>query len=149
MLVLWKNDSNVALWRNTGRWNVSHCLFRVQPKRLPTKRTVDCSMAMGRLDIGDWFYDWYAPCCSRFRRSLTPAVCLQLGSNFEFPSQDYFSYKLHSLECICSPLKISRKLFVFSCIRILVSHALCQLKKFELCAINFSSLRLVGKSGIP
>jgi hypothetical protein len=30
-------------------------------------------MAMGWLDIGDWFYDWYSFYCSRVRRSLTPA----------------------------------------------------------------------------
>ena len=74
VLVLWKNDSNVALWRYNWRRNLSHCMFRVQRKRLPTKRTVDRLMAMGWLDICDWFYDWYVLCCSRFRRQLTPTV---------------------------------------------------------------------------
>jgi hypothetical protein len=74
VLVLWKNDSNVAL-RRYNRWrNVSHCMFRVQRKRLPTKRTVDHLMALGWLAIFDWFYCWYVLCGSPFRRQLMQAV---------------------------------------------------------------------------
>ncbi len=73
--VLWKNDSNVALWRYNWRRNVSHCMFRMQRKRPPTKRTVERLMAMGCwLDICDWLYDWYVLCCSRSRWPLTLAV---------------------------------------------------------------------------
>ena len=73
VLDLWKNDSNVALWRYNWRRNLSYRMFRVQRKRLPTKRTVDRLMAMGRwLDICDWFDYWYVLCYSRFRRHLTP-----------------------------------------------------------------------------
>lgn len=79
VLVLWKNDSNVALWRYNWRRNLSHCMFRVQRKRLPTKRAVDRLMAMGWLDVCDWSYDWYVLCCSRFRRPLTRAVRLTDG----------------------------------------------------------------------
>ena len=71
---LWKNDQYVALWRYNWRRNLSHCMFRVQRKRLPTKRTVDRLMAMGWLDICDWFYYWYVLCCSRFWRQLMQTV---------------------------------------------------------------------------
>jgi hypothetical protein len=74
VLDLWKNDSNVALWRYNWRRNLSYRMFRVQRKRLSTKRTVDRLMAMGRwLDSCDWFDYWYVLCCSRFRRPLTPS----------------------------------------------------------------------------
>jgi hypothetical protein len=74
VLVLWKNDSDLALWRDHWRRNVSHCMFRVQPERLPTKRTVDRLMALGWLDRCGWLYDWDTLCPSHFRRTLTPTV---------------------------------------------------------------------------
>lgn len=74
VLVLWKNDSDVALRRDHWWRNVSHCMFRVQPERLPAKCTIDRLMAMGWLDRCGWLYDRYALCRSHFRRTLTSAI---------------------------------------------------------------------------
>lgn len=71
VFVLWKYDTNVALWGYKWRRNISHCMFRVQPERVPTKGTVDRLMALDSLDIGDWDYFWFGLCCSLFQRTLT------------------------------------------------------------------------------
>jgi hypothetical protein len=93
VLELWKNDQNVALWRYNRRRNVSHCLFRVQRKRPPTKRKVDRLMALGLLDICDWFSDWYVLCCPRFRRPLTHTVRRRLTRVLFRERQRYTSIK--------------------------------------------------------
>ena len=91
VLILWKYDSNVAMWGYNWRRNISHCMFRVQPERVPTKCKVDRLMALDSLDICDRYYYWFVLCCSLFRRILTTGflcswlghkVCAGLQTNF-------------------------------------------------------------------
>ncbi len=62
-------------------------MFRVQRKKLSTKRTIDHLVAMGWLDGCVWSYDWYAVCCYCFWGPLTPAIRrleenVQIGSRW-------------------------------------------------------------------